>query len=418
MESPEVVKTTMMINLLTACLKEYTSSGQQVDFELFEKLWCFSFAWSIAGLFESNERQKFHKEVLERVGAALPNISAQRAFDKETVFDYFVDPKTRNWANWKPVEWEPPKRMVFSQLLIPTSDSTRAEYIIEKLRTLDEQRSERRKEVGLLNTLLVGGAGTAKTSIVLMNSTRLDTERYNFKRINFSFYTLPHNFQESIDSEVEKKNAKNYCPFQGKKLVVFLDDFSMPQINEWGDQITLEITRQLIDFRGFYFLDKEERGNPKSITGLQFLAAMNHPTNGRNDVPNRIKRLFFSLNVPPPSDKAVEGIYGRILQELLPKKKYSEDVIGMVQPLVEATIQLWMGASAKLMPTPTKFHYVFTIRELARVFGGMARVAQASQYKVIQDCKNLKDVKDPKLFLIGLWRHECQRTFVDKLINN
>jgi hypothetical protein len=57
---------------------------------------------------------------------------------------------------------------------------------------------------------------------------------------------------------------------------------------------------------------------------------MNHPTNGRNDVPNRIKRLFFSLNIPPPSDKAVEGIYGRILGELLPKKKYSEDVIGMI----------------------------------------------------------------------------------------
>ena len=374
MESPEVVKATMMINLLTACLKEYTASGQQVDFELFEKLWCFSFAWAIAGLYEASERQKFHKEVLERVNAALPNISAQRAFEKETVFDYYINPKTRNWENWKPIEWEPPKRMVFSQLLIPTSDSTRAEYIIEKLRTLDEMRSESRKEVGLLNTLLIGGAGTAKTSIILMNSTRMPAD-YAFKRINFSFYTLPHNFQESIDSEVEKKNAKNYRPFSDKKLVVFLDDFSMPQINEWQDQITLEITRQLIDFRGFYFLDKEERGNPKWITGLQFLAAMNHPTNGRNDVPNRIKRLFFALNVPPPSDKAVEGIYGRILQELLPKKKYSEEVIGMIQPIVEATIQLWMGASSKLMPTPTKFHYVFTIRELARVFGGMARVA-------------------------------------------
>lgn len=70
------------------------------------------------------------------------------------------------------------------------------------------------------------------------------------------------------------------------------------------------------------------------------------------------------------------------------------------------------------MPTPTKFHYVFTIRELARVFGGMARVAQAPQYKVIMDCRNLKDVKDPKLFLIGMWRHECQRTFVDKLMSN
>jgi len=110
---------------------------------------------------------------------------------------------------------------------------------------------------------------------------------------------------------------------------------------------------------------------------------MSHPTNGRNDVPNRIKRLFFALNIPPPSNKAVEGIYGRILTELLPKKKYSDEVISMISPLVEATIQLWESSSAKLLPTPTKFHYVFTIRELARVFGGMARVAQASQFKVI-----------------------------------
>jgi len=145
---------------------------------------------------------------------------------------------------------------------------------------------------------------------------------------------------------------------------------------------------------------------------------MNHPTNGRNDVPNRIKRLFFALNIPPPSKKAVESIYGRILTELLPPKRYSAEVIDMVNPLVQATIQIWEQCSAKLLPTPTKFHYTFTIRELARVFGGMARVAQAHQYKVIMNCSNLKEVKDPKLFLIGLWRHEAQRTFVDKLINN
>ena len=235
MDSPEVVKTTMMINLLTALIKDFTSTGQQVDFDLFEKLWCFSFAWAIGGLFEADERVKFHKDVLEKVGAVLPNISAQRAnIDKETVYDYYINPKTRNWENWKPADWKPPRRMVFSQLLIPTADSCRAEYIIEKLRTLDEMRSEKRKEVGLLNTLLVGGSGTAKTSIVLMNSTNLPDD-YAFKRINFSFYTLPHNFQESIEGEVEKKNAKNYRPAQDKKLVVFLDDFSMPQINEWQD---------------------------------------------------------------------------------------------------------------------------------------------------------------------------------------
>ena len=68
---------------------------------------------------------------------------------------------------------------------------------------------------------------------------------------------------------------------------------------------------------------------------------MMHPTNGRNDVPNRIKRLFFSINITPPSTKAVEAIYGRILTELLPKKKYTEEIIGTVQPIVDATIKLW-----------------------------------------------------------------------------
>lgn len=110
---------------------------------------------------------------------------------------------------------------------------------------------------------------------------------------------------------------------------------------------------------------------------------MAHPTNGRNDVPNRIKRLFFAINIPPPSSKAVEGIYGRILAELLPKKRYTDEIINLIPLLVDATIALWENASNKLLPTPTKFHYVFTIRELARVFGGVARVAQNEKAKVI-----------------------------------
>jgi len=72
---------------------------------------------------------------------------------------------------------------------------------------------------------------------------------------------------------------------------------------------------------------------------------MAHPTNGRNDVPNRIKRLFFSFNVPPPSAKAVEGIYGKILNSLLPIKKYNQEIIDLVQPIVEATISAWELAS-------------------------------------------------------------------------
>jgi dynein heavy chain len=110
---------------------------------------------------------------------------------------------------------------------------------------------------------------------------------------------------------------------------------------------------------------------------------MNHPGGGRNDIPNRLKRQFFSLNITPPSNKSIENIYGRILEVIFNPKKYTNDIITMRGHLIEATIALWEAISKKLLPTPAKFHYLFNIRELARVFGGICKVAQQSEHKVI-----------------------------------
>lgn len=85
--------------------------------------------------------------------------------------------------------------------------------------------------------------------------------------------------------------------------------------------------------------------------------------------------------------------------------------------LIDSTIAIWDAVKRRLLPTPAKFHYTFTLRELARVFGGIFAVANKPEYKVIQNCLNIKEKIRPELFMISLWRHECQRTFVDKLIN-
>jgi len=95
---------------------------------------------------------------------------------------------------------------------------------------------------------------------------------------------------------------------------------------------------------------------------------MNHPGGGRNDIPNRIKRHFYSINMTSPSQKSIENIYGRILETLFNPKKYSPDVINTKNIVVDATIHLWNIIKRRLLPTPAKFHYVFNMRELSRTF--------------------------------------------------
>merc|ERR1712061_776203 len=88
----------------------------------------------------------------------------------------------------------------------------------------------------------------------------------------------------------------------------------MPEINVWGDQPTLEIVRQIVEWGGFYFLEKDKRGDLKKIENIGYIAAMSHPGGGRNDIPGRLKRHFFAFNLLPPSKTAIDNIYGQMLR--------------------------------------------------------------------------------------------------------
>ena len=113
--------------------------------------------------------------------------------DKESIFDYYVDEKTKEWKLWEAEKWTPPKKIAFSQLLIPTGDSTRSEYILKNIAELPVMRHLKRNEISQRNTLFVGGPGTAKTSGILMFANKF-TEDQVLKRINFSSATTPGNF--------------------------------------------------------------------------------------------------------------------------------------------------------------------------------------------------------------------------------
>lgn len=68
-----------------------------------------------------------------------------------------------------------------------------------------------------------------------------------------------------------------------------------------------------------------------------------------------------------------------------------------------------------MLPTPSKFHYVFNMRELSRIFKGILNVRK----DVINQASSVgQSYTKPEVFVVGLWRHECERVFVDKMVNN
>ena len=383
-----VAMMTRLFNLITAMLKtaELSTSPSDRDLEL-ERLFLFALLWTVGGLFEEEDRIKFDEYL-----RGFTNLLPVKVDAADTTYMYNVNSETMEWERWTAPQWKYPthsEELDFSSLLIPTVDSTRALFLMNCLMNMK------------CPVLLTGGSGTSKTSTVEMYFEALDRDRTLVKRVNFSFATTPGMFQSSIDGELDKRGGKNFGPPSGKSMLVFLDDVSMPQVNTWGDQTTNELTRQLIETKGYCFLDKDKRGDFKIIEDLSYIGAMGHPTGGKNDIPNRLKRHFFVFNMTVPPVETILNIYGQMMKGRFPAASFQGNFSSFVKKIPSLTIELWKFVRTKMLPSPAKFMYVWNMRELARVFQGILRTPKSSI---------------PNEEVLGqLWRHECERVFRDKL---
>ncbi|XP_058809033.1 dynein axonemal heavy chain 10 [Phymastichus coffea] len=308
------------------------------------------------------------------------------------LYDYFLDlngDKCCCWIpwRWKVNEYKHARETNFWEILVPTVDTVRATWYVKLM-------TESRKPL-----ILVGDTGTSKSAIVMDFLRNVDPVKFNYLPINFSSRTTSLDVQRNIESVIEKRTKEIYGPPPGKRLIVFIDDMNMPVVDTYGTQQPIALLKLLLERNGFY--DRGKDLNWKTIRDTNFLAAMGRSGGGRHNVDPRFISMFSVYNVTFPAEDTLHYIYESILTGHL--EVFAESVQMMANTIVKLSLHLYKIIITELPPTPSKFHYIFNMRDLSRVMAGLLQ-SDASHFKSSQQ-------------FVRLWRNEFTRIFYDRLIS-
>jgi len=125
-----------------------------------------------------------------------------------------------------------------------------------------------------------------------------------------------------------------------------------------------------MDHSGWYDL-KEKEVCFRKLIDIVFVAAMGPPGGGRSDITSRYVRHFNLIAVTDFDDEVLTGIFSNIVKSVFSKVNPSPDIKKLDVSTVAATLALYRESVVKLLPTPTKSHYVFNLRDFSRVILGV-----------------------------------------------
>ncbi|XP_006894689.1 PREDICTED: dynein heavy chain 10, axonemal [Elephantulus edwardii] len=329
--------------------------------------------------------------------ASMPTIDTEGVWAKPgelpghlpTLYDFHFDSKEKKWIPWSQLvpEYVHSPEKKFVDILVPTVDTTRTSWILEQVTKIKQP------------VLFVGESGTSKTATTQNFLKNLNQETNIVLTVNFSSRTTSLDIQRNLEASVEKRTKDTYGPPTGKRLLVFMDDMNMPKVDEYGTQQPIALLKLLLE-KG-YLYDRGKELNCKSIRDLGFIAAMGKAGGGRNEVDPRFISLFNVFIVPFPSDESLHLIYYSILKGHT--LTFHENIVAVTDRLTSCTLALYKSIVQDLPPTPSKFHYIFNLRDLSRVFNGLV-LTKPERFQLVPQ-------------MVRVWRNECLRVFHDRLIN-
>ncbi|POI28340.1 hypothetical protein CIB84_007910, partial [Bambusicola thoracicus] len=247
--------------------------------------------------------------------------------------------------------------------------------------------------------LFVGPTGTGKSAITNSFLLQLPKPTYIPVFINFSARTSANQTQDIIMSKLDRRRKGLYGPPSGKRAVIFVDDLNMPAKEVYGAQPPIELLRQWIDHGHWY---DQKDASKINIVDVLLLSAMGPPGGGRNDITGRFVRHLNVVSICSFDDDILTKIFTAVADWHF-SKGFESVFLRLGKIMVQATMMIYKMAVENFLPTPSKSHYVFNLRDFSRVVKGVLL------------CPHTHLQSEDKL--IRLWIHEVYRVFYDRLVD-
>ncbi|NXF09729.1 DYH9 protein, partial [Smithornis capensis] len=374
-----------MLCYLLECLLTQENTPPDCPKELYELYFVFAAVWAFGGSMFQDQLVDYRVEFSKWWVAEFKTIKFP---SQGTVFDFYIDPETKKFEPWSKLvpQFEFDPEMPLQACLVPTAETVRVRYLMDRL-------LQRRRPV-----MLVGSAGTGKSVLVGDKLSSLDTDTYVVKKVPFNYYTTSAMLQGVLEKPLDKKAGRNYGPPGTKRLVYFLDDLNMPQVDTYGTVQPHTLLRQHLDYGHWY---DRTRLSLKEVTNVQYVSCMN-PTAGSFTINPRLQRHFCVFALSSPGQDALSRIYSTILMQHLTSGNFSEAVQKSAQQLLALALGLHQRVAVTFLPTAAKFHYVFNLRDFSNIFQGL--LFSTPEY--------LKEPQD----LVKLYLHESSRVYRDRMV--